>query len=237
MGMVRHDSSTGLVLDSDGEVARYRGEIAFLDAEIGRLLKRLAAMGFLEHAIVAVVGDHGEGLGEHGVYFEHAGMFEPILRVPLIFSGAGLPEGMRVDARVSTVSVLPTLLGLAGVKDSPPGYGRNLMHLVKHEQHTGDDLIFAESVGRRICAAWEGSWKLIWVPGSKETDWTTPERVMLFDVTNDPCESRNQLAGNEESAKRLRDLWGEQARDPLVHLDPWEGNTDTKKLEALGYVQ
>jgi arylsulfatase A-like enzyme len=237
MGLVRHDTTTGLVLDPYGEISRYRGETAFLDREIGRLLRRLDAMGFMDRAVIAVVGDHGEGLGEHGVFFEHAGMYEPILNVPMIFCGRGVPTGTRVDARVSTVSVLPTLLALADVDDAPPSYGRDLLRLASGTQNAGDDLIFSEAVTRRICAAWEGSRKLIWVPGSKETDWTMPERVLFFDLASDPEESRNLLEGNEEAAKRLRDLWGEQVRDPLVRLDAWEGSPDATRLKALGYVE
>lgn len=237
MGMVRHDSLTGQVLDPDGEIARYRGEVAFLDAEIGRLLNRLRLMGMLDRAVVAVAGDHGEGLGEHGVYFEHAGMYEPILRVPLILSGYGIPAGERIDARVSTVSLMPTLATLAGIGDLPPCYGRNLIEEVRRRREATDEPIFAESSGRKICAAWEGSRKLIWVPGSKQTDWTMPQRVMFFDLADDPAESRNALEGNEEAATRLRDLWGDHARTPLVRLQPREGSADIRKLEALGYVQ
>ncbi|MBN1426457.1 hypothetical protein JXA88_18060 [Candidatus Fermentibacteria bacterium] len=116
-------------------------------------------------------------------------------------------------------------------------HGLDLRLLARGKRGPAHEVILAESVSRRVCAAWEDSMKLIWVPGAKATDWTMPKRVMLFDLAADPAESRNVLKGNEMLAARLRDLWAEGVHNPPVRLEPWSGMTDTQKLKALAYLQ
>ncbi|MHC4845367.1 MAG: sulfatase, partial [Planctomycetota bacterium] len=102
----------------------YDGEIHFADAEIGRLLDRLADAGRLDDTLVVVTSDHGESLGEHDYWFEHGRYaYEPTTRVPLILR---LPAGHAdADARgarsgtVSLVDLAPTLLDLVGADPLP----------------------------------------------------------------------------------------------------------------------
>jgi choline-sulfatase len=89
----------------------YDGEIASMDAEIGRLLAGLDA-----HRIVVAVGDHGEMLGEHGEATHGVLPFAGARRVPFIVQGAGVPHGRVERCLAATADVSPTLLSLAGVE-------------------------------------------------------------------------------------------------------------------------
>jgi hypothetical protein len=96
--------------------ARYAGEVAFMDQEIGRLLDRVRARMGTRPLVILAVADHGEALGDHGEDSHGMLLYDPTVRVPLLLAGSGVPRGVVVDEPVSTVDVAPTLLELAGVK-------------------------------------------------------------------------------------------------------------------------
>ena len=104
----------------------YDGEIAFDDGVIGSILDRLERLGRLASTIVAVVGDHGESLGEHGEDTHAVFVYESVLRVPMIISWPGrLPAGRRVPALVRGIDLAPTLLDLAGQPPLSSAQGRH----------------------------------------------------------------------------------------------------------------
>ena len=88
----------------------YEGEIAYMDAQIGRLLARIDR----KNTIVVIVGDHGESLGEHGELQHGLLLYESTLRVPLIVAAPDLKPRV-VERPVSTVNVAPTIAALAGI--------------------------------------------------------------------------------------------------------------------------
>ncbi|HEY0556959.1 MAG TPA: sulfatase, partial [Thermoanaerobaculia bacterium] len=103
----------------------YDGEIAFMDEQIGELLKRLPA-----GTDVLAVGDHGEMLGEHGEATHGLLLYKAARRVPLLFAGPDVPAGRVSDCLVRTVDIAPTLLGLAGAPVGKLGLdGRGLLPL------------------------------------------------------------------------------------------------------------
>ncbi len=102
------------IRDVDWVNAQYAGEVAFVDQQIGRLISALEMRGNLENTIVVVVGDHGESLGENGVWFNHGGDLDgSAIQVPfLIHWPNGIGPGVVVDKPVGVVDVSPTILGL-----------------------------------------------------------------------------------------------------------------------------
>ena len=119
------------LLEGQREVAFYRagydGEVAYVDAEIGRLLARVAELGLAERSAIVFASDHGEGFGEDDYWFAHGEyLSDPLVRVPLLLSTPGRPPAVRDDV-VSLTDVLPTLARLLG-GDPPPGLpGRDLL--------------------------------------------------------------------------------------------------------------
>src|SRR5262249_14866606 len=98
-------------------VARYDAEIAYTDAEIGRLLGALRAKGLMGRTMTVLTADHGESLGDHHYFFDHGRFgFQSCLRVPLIVSYPGV-LAPRVDADpVELLDLAPTLLEAAGAR-------------------------------------------------------------------------------------------------------------------------
>ncbi|MEM9382804.1 MAG: sulfatase-like hydrolase/transferase, partial [Planctomycetota bacterium] len=94
----------------------YLAGVEQADAMIGRLVATLRDEGILDDTIVIVSSDHGESLGEHGLW-EHNWMYQDNLRIPLVMRyPGGLGTGRRVDAIVDSIDVLPTVLDLAGIE-------------------------------------------------------------------------------------------------------------------------
>src|SRR5262249_37323216 len=110
----------------------YDGEIAFDDAVVATVLDGIEAAGQLSSTIVAVVGDHGESLGEHDEATHALFVYDATLRVPLIVSWPGhLPAGARVADLVRGIDMTPTLLDLAGVAPLPGVHGRSLASIAR----------------------------------------------------------------------------------------------------------
>ena len=104
---------------SDAELRKarhyYYARAAFADYEIGRLLDWMRRRGMLENTIVGMIADHGTGLGEHG-FLQKQSFYEQVATVPYLFCWPGVArKGVRVRTPVNTISLLPTLLHLAGL--------------------------------------------------------------------------------------------------------------------------
>lgn len=114
--------------------ARYDGAIARLDSELRNLLQRMALLGKLERTTICLVGTHGLGFGEAGLYLDHGTLHEVDLHVPLILRPAaslGLPAAGRVEALASLLDVAPTLLDLAGLGTGSAMHGESLVPLLE----------------------------------------------------------------------------------------------------------
>lgn len=113
--------------------ARYDGALRRLDGELGRLFDLMARKGRLDSTTICVVGSHGVGFGEAGLFLDHGTLSEVDLHVPLILrAGAdvGLPGGAELDALASMVDVAPTLLDLAGLTPPTSMHGQSLEPLL-----------------------------------------------------------------------------------------------------------
>jgi arylsulfatase A-like enzyme len=159
-------------------LALYDGEVAYVDAQIGRLLGALAARGQLDRTVVAVTADHGEEFEEHGRLGHGHSLYGEVLRVPLILAGhPRLPAGERRREPVSLVDVAATLLELAG--GAPPAGSQGTSLLAAAEAGRP---VFAESVrfGLEVRAARRGEQSAI---DHRALGWRR-----FFDLARDPGE-------------------------------------------------
>src|SRR5262249_35409814 len=127
----------------------YDGEIAFADAQLGRVFDWLRNSGHEQDTFVATLSDHGEALGEHREMTHAVLLYESTLHVPLMLAGPGVPAGHVIDARVGTVDLAPTLLRLLGVAPPPEMIGRDLRPALRGERLPPDPL-YAESLFGRL---------------------------------------------------------------------------------------
>jgi len=177
----------------------YDGEIAFADSQLGRLFEWLRASGRERDTVVAVLADHGESLGEHGELTHAVLIYEATLHVPFLLAGPGVPRGSTVPARVSTVDVAPTLLRLLGLEPPAEMTGRDLRAAFAGRPLEPQPL-YGESLFGRLNCRWStlrswtvDEWKL--VDGS---------RAELFDLADDPGETRDRAAEQAPRVARMR---------------------------------
>ncbi|MCP4806624.1 MAG: sulfatase [Proteobacteria bacterium] len=116
------------ITDVDWLIGAYDRELEKTDRLTGELIDRLADLGIDDRTTVIVAADHGENLDEHGVLFDHGDdLYDPSLMVPLIVRSPGV-EANRVACQVSTVDIVPTILGIVGAPDDALS-GRSLITL------------------------------------------------------------------------------------------------------------
>ncbi len=110
----------------------YRGEISYLDAQIGLLLDTLRTTGIYDDCTIVLLADHGEYLGEHTIYFHHGGgIYDEVIHVPLLVKAGQAEYTGKRDQLVSSVDVYPTLLDLLGLQPPTAIRGRSLVPLLQ----------------------------------------------------------------------------------------------------------
>ena len=196
------------VTDDDVRRARraYYGAISYVDENLGRLLAALRDSGLDRDTIVVFTGDHGEMLGERGLWFKMS-FFEGAVRVPLVVSAPTRYAPRRVAASVSLLDILPTLVDMAGGDSTALAGtidGRSLApHLEGargHDEAIGEYL--AEGAIAPMAMIRRGAHKFIHSP---------PDPDQLYDLAADPKE-RDNLAGRPEQGERVADFRAEAAR-------------------------
>ncbi|WP_462401595.1 choline-sulfatase [Pseudomonas sp. Marseille-QA0332] len=182
----------------------YFGACSYIDDNIGALLRTLEECGLADDTIVVFSGDHGDMLGERGLWYKMH-WFEMSARVPLLIHAPTRFAARRVTQAVSTCDLLPTLVELAGATPEPdlPLDGRSLLgHLQGQGGH--DEVIgeyMAEGTTGPLMMIRRGAYKFIY---SEEDPW------LLYDLSRDPHERQN-LASSPEHQVPLQ-AFAEQAR-------------------------
>jgi arylsulfatase A-like enzyme/Flp pilus assembly protein TadD len=204
----------------------YDGEVATADLIVGRFLDELRARGLYERALVIVLSDHGEGLGDHGEEFHGILLYREVLHVPLLVKLPGSARaGTRVATPVELVDVLPTLLSLVGAQAPAPLRGQSLFAPQRAARR-----IYAETYYPRVHLGWSELRAVV----DERWHYIDGPRPELYDVRADPAQ-RNDLAERERTQVRsLRKALGDF---PSGFAGPASvSRQDLEKLSALGYL-
>lgn len=199
----------------------YYGMISYIDDKVGRLLDTLEKIGERENTAIFFVSDHGEMLGERGMWFKQA-FWDWSARIPMIASVPGLKQPARCDRITSLVDLLPTFMEIAGIADMPrplPIDGNSLMPLLRGEEETWPDLAVSDYLAIGPCVPTrmvrKGRFKLIYTLGHPS---------LLFDMVVDPDELRD-LSGDPAYGDTLAELEG-------IALDGWDPDALAAKVMA-----
>ena len=195
-------------------IADYYGMISHMDAEMGRVLQTLEAVGQLDNTIIIYTADHGLAVGQHGL-FGKQNLYSHSIRVPSIFVGPGVPEGQSVDTLTYLYDVFPTVCDLTKVDCPDTVEGYSLVPLMEGCVDKVRDTVFAayKDIHRTVS---DGRWKLIRYYVSEETGRGT-DCIQLFDLEQDPWETTN-LAELPEHSERIQTL--------AIELKRWQTETD-----------
>lgn len=207
----------------------YDGEVATADAAFGALLTELRRLRVYDEALILLLSDHGEGLGEHGEQGHGVFVYRESIQIPMLLK---LPESERAGESVATpvqlVDVLPTVTNAVGIP-SPAGLpGDDLLELPV--EGSDERTIYAESMLPRLHYGWSDLTSL--VRGRFHyIDAPSPE---LYDLVNDPRESTNILGDHRRVYAELRAEL-EELKGPLT-APRKEDAEARRRLAALGYA-
>ena len=220
----------------------YAGEVAYTDEVVGKVWSALESRALLRGTVIGVVGDHGEGLGEHQEATHSVLIYNSTLHVPMILYSPGqIPAGSRVQTLTSLVDLAPTLLELVGFPHDL-GTGRSLLPrigLSGAAAEQGDEQprsVYSESLYAQRNLGWSPLF------GLEDRDFklilgAEPE---LFDLSVDPDERRNVAAERPETVSAMKEefaalgfgLETASQEEETASLDP----ETVAQLRSLGYL-
>lgn len=211
----------------------YDGEVAYMDHHLGRLLRHPRVDG---EAVVSVLGDHGESLGEHGEQTHALLAYDSTLHVPWIVSVPGGPRGLRLRHAVGQVDALPTLLDLLDLPVPPPGEvtGVSLVPMMEGRGRP-DRTLYAET----FLPFYTYGWSKLRVLRDGRYKWIDAPTPELYDTVRDPRELSDRSEREPDLAHDLaRALeerlagYGDADREASLSLD----SEARERLRSLGYL-
>jgi arylsulfatase A-like enzyme len=210
----------------------YRLEVAHADRQLDRLLAGLAPFGGADPTVVAIVGDHGEGLGDHGESTHAVYVYDSTILVPFLLAHATLPAGRVVPEPVSTIDLAPTLLAWFGLPTDGT-FGADLGPLLRGEPFAPTRPVYFENCATWFTSGWaplygviDGNHKVIVGP-----------TVRAFDLSQDRDEKRDIAAAAPEAVARTRAALSAFADQTLAAVRHAPDSAELSKLNRLGYVQ
>ncbi len=190
------------ITDKDYVIAQYDGAIAYMDACIQSIFMALEAHGIMDDTIVVINGDHGETLYDHECWFDHHGMYDNVLYVPLIIRyPSRLPQGIRVSGYNQHKDLLPTILELAEIGQDQIDWpselrfnGSSLLPMIRGEVASYESEFYITECTWMRKHGWRTPhWKLMI---ALEPDFHFKPEVELYNLVEDP-EENNNLAEQE----------------------------------------
>ena len=212
----------------------YDGEIAYADSALGQFLAYLKKQGWYKGAMIVVVGDHGEGLGEHHEDTHGIFLYDSTTHVPLIVKLPNEREaGRTVEAQVRTTDIMPTILSLLGIAAPANLDGDSLEPFLNGIKET-PRTVFGET-DYPLQFGW-APLRSVRMDGFKFVEAPKPE---LYDLHADPRESLNHYEPWDGTVQRLRKALAElSAKSPVTgKTSPAAVSASTiDELHALGYL-
>lgn len=222
------------IRDIDYVTAAYDGAVAYMDACIQRIFCRIDELGLRDNTVVALNGDHGETLADHDCYFDHHGLYEPTLTVPLIVRYPGVtPAGRRVPGLCLHQDLVPTLMEIMDLHPGLDFDGRSLVPMWRGEVAANYSECYLSECTWMHKEGWRTpEWKLI---RALEPDFHFKPPLELYNLVTDPLELHNVAEQEPEVVEHLTarmKAWvarREQAKgitNPNYTVTNWTGHKD-----------
>jgi len=223
----------------------YDGEIRFIDeAGISRLVGILRKRGLIERTLIIITSDHGEEFYEHGVFGHRQNLYDTTLHIPLVlWCPALVPPGLVIKEQVRIIDIMPTILDLLGMQQSPEALGESLLPLLSSRE-TG------ETKGPRqiFCEVQESN---LYIEGLRTedskvvVDYRKQERLYL-DLLKDSEERAPLMSPEHPAFKKALDRFFSVRWNLVAYRDslPWRATNAPKmdpelreRLKSLGYLK
>ncbi len=205
------------VRDKDYIIAQYDGAVAYMDACIQNIFTTVQELGIEDETLVVIDSDHGETLYDHECWFDHHGLYDCTLAVPLIFRFPGkVPAGARLSDYCQLKDVTPTILELLGIRTKIRFNGRSLTPLMMGKPWVQEpEMYITECTWMRKHGWRTPEWKLI---VALEPDMHFKPSVELYNLIKDP-EEHDNVAEKELGVVRML------TERMLAHIDKRERET------------
>lgn len=247
---IRSGRITPTAAEKEYVTALYDGDIAAADAQVGALVEELRELGLEERVAVIVTSDHGEELGggyPSGLFDHGHSLRDNLLRTPLVVRDPRAhARGRHVATQVGLVDVMPTVCELLGVEIDPSLPGRSLVPSLEGREQP-DQIVFSSATKRgpyRVSVC-DGRYKLIAVRGPAPEGENPLLREVpaeqLYDLVDDPRETRNLVAERPRLAATLREAldrrFGDASSDDEFEVQETQDPALQERLRSLGYTR
>jgi arylsulfatase A-like enzyme len=226
------------ISDKDYVIAQYDGAIAYMDACIQTIFTTLETLGIMDDTIVIVNGDHGETLYDHECWFDHHGMYDNVLHVPLMIRyPSKLPQGVRIKGYNQHKDLMPTIFELADIPQDQIQWasdlrfdGRSLLPMIRGEVASHESSFYITECTWMRKHGWRTpEWKLII---ALEPDFHFKPEIELYNLIEDPEENNNLAEARPDVVAHLRatmDAWIAKRtaetglENPMLTQGDWHG--------------
>lgn len=228
------------ISDKDYVIAQYDGAIAYMDACIASLFEAVKSLGLEEDTIVIVNGDHGETLYDHECWFDHHGIYDNVLHVPLIIRFPGhIAAGQRISGFNQHKDLVPTILDYTDGDDLGIDFdGRSLRALIEGSTDSFETGIYITECTWMRKHGWRtASHKYM---HALEPDFHFKPEIELYDLVADPEENHNIAPENTELCAYMEaqmQAWIQKREEetglpnPIKNQEGWHGK------EGIGYFE
>jgi arylsulfatase A-like enzyme/Tfp pilus assembly protein PilF len=214
----------------------YDGEIAFADAQVGRLLDFLKKKDLYQNTVIVLTGDHGESLGEHGELTHGFFIYNATLHVPVIIHLPGQTAAKTVPDPINLIDLMPTVLNVLKLDVPSQVQGRNLLPIISGKEKPAPPSLYAESFLPRL----HFNWSELRAVETEKYHFISAPKPELYDLSKDPDETQNLYSQKQAVAEELharlegliRQYSASQELAEKTGLDP----SLMERLKSLGYA-
>jgi arylsulfatase A-like enzyme len=227
-GMMARDTwvrtPNGVITDPAFVTAMYDQEVRRLDDGMSDIIGAIDELGLAEKTLIVLIADHGESMTEHGVFYDHSGLHDTIVHVPMIMRLPGrLPAGVRLPRMLQHVDIGPTVLEAAGIDVPSTMEGKSFWRYATGEEQQGgyDEVVSLEATWQACWSIRTDRYKLI---AYRDPDDDGRPRRELYDLSVDAAEEHNIVAEQPTLAAsleaRMEEWIGERVRAAGRTEDP-----------------
>jgi len=214
----------------------YDGEIAFADAQVGRLIEFLKNKGLYQNTLIILSGDHGESLGEHGEKTHGFFIYNATLHVPLIIHLPGDMHARTVQNLVNLADIMPTVLAALNIQLPAHVQGQSLLPIISPKKEDNARSLYAETFLPRL----HFNWSELRGVETENYHFINAPKPELYDLRKDPGETHNLFAEKKavteemrvRLAKLIQQYTAGQELAEKTGLDP----VLMERLKSLGYA-
>jgi arylsulfatase A-like enzyme len=224
-------------------ISRYMGAIRYLDQQLGRLFRELKEGNLWDDTIIIITSDHGESLTEHGIFFDHHGLYDVTVHVPLILRYPGISaKAQRVKGFVQHTDLLPTILETLNIdaQEFRPD-GTSLVPLIRNSFSEIRPFVYCEeSYVQKKRAIRTGRYKYICATDGvgycSYCHKIHSAAEELYDLEDDPFERANILERNPDIHRDLKEKLDDFISHLLLKRESQEKQTDPSQLGEGAYA-